>query len=42
MAGFDGTGPQGQGPMTGGGRGNCAMPAGSGNRQFGTGGFYGR
>jgi hypothetical protein len=23
MPGFDGTGPQGQGPMTGGGRGLC-------------------
>ena len=26
MPGFDGTGPIGQGPMTGGGRGFCAMP----------------
>jgi hypothetical protein len=26
MPGFDGTGPLGQGPMTGGGRGFCAMP----------------
>jgi hypothetical protein len=26
MPGFDGTGPMGQGPMTGGGRGFCAMP----------------
>jgi hypothetical protein len=26
MPGFDGTGPRGQGPMTGGGRGFCAMP----------------
>jgi len=26
MPGFDGTGPSGQGPMTGGGRGFCAMP----------------
>ena len=25
MPGFDGTGPMGQGPMTGGGRGFCAM-----------------
>lgn len=31
MPGFDGTGPQGQGPMTGGGRGYCAVPL-SGNR----------
>lgn len=28
MPGFDGTGPQGLGPMTGGGRGFCALPAG--------------
>ena len=27
MPGFDGTGPRGQGPMTGGGRGFCALPA---------------
>jgi len=26
MPGFDGTGPRGLGPMTGGGRGLCAMP----------------
>ncbi len=26
MPGFDGTGPRGQGPMTGGGRGYCAIP----------------
>lgn len=26
MPGFDGTGPRGIGPMTGGGRGLCAMP----------------
>jgi hypothetical protein len=26
MPGFDGTGPNGQGPMTGGGRGYCARP----------------
>jgi hypothetical protein len=26
MPGFDGTGPMGMGPMTGGGRGFCAMP----------------
>jgi hypothetical protein len=26
MPGFDGTGPGGIGPMTGGGRGFCAMP----------------
>ena len=28
MPGFDGTGPRGMGPMTGGGRGYCAVPAG--------------
>lgn len=28
MPGFDGTGPMGMGPMTGGGRGFCAMPMG--------------
>ena len=27
MANFNGTGPNGMGPMTGGGRGYCAMPA---------------
>ena len=26
MPGFDGTGPCGRGPMTGGGRGYCAVP----------------
>ena len=26
MPGFDGTGPRGMGPMTGGGRGYCAAP----------------
>jgi hypothetical protein len=26
MPGFDGTGPSGMGPMTGGGRGFCAVP----------------
>ena len=29
MPGFDGTGPAGQGPMTGGGRGFCAQPVSS-------------
>jgi hypothetical protein len=46
MPGFDGTGPMGQGSMTGGGRGFCAMP----NRAYGPSGcrvqapqsFYGR
>jgi len=35
MPGFDGTGPMGQGPMTGGGRGFCAMP----NRGYGPSGY---
>jgi hypothetical protein len=26
MPGFDGTGPRGKGPMTGGGRGYCVVP----------------
>ena len=30
MPGFDGTGPRGLGPLTGGGRGFCAMPLGMG------------
>lgn len=42
MPGFNGTGPRGMGPMTGGGRGYCAIPAG----QFPAGpmgrGFWGR
>jgi len=29
MPGFDGTGPQGRGPMTGGGRGFCTLPVNS-------------
>ena len=33
MPGFDGTGPQGMGPMTGGGRGFCS-PWGGGLRQY--------
>jgi len=35
MPGFDGTGPMGRGPMTGGGRGFCAMP----NRAYGPSGY---
>ncbi|MFH1505291.1 MAG: DUF5320 domain-containing protein [Candidatus Omnitrophota bacterium] len=45
MPGFDGTGPRGQGPLTGGGRGNCAgFPAQNGvSRAPGRGGAgYGR
>ena len=30
MPRFDGTGPAGQGPMTGGGRGNCSAGRGTG------------
>ena len=41
MPGFDGTGPSGAGPMTGGGRGYCAVPAGSSRQPF-VPGFYGR
>jgi len=32
MPGFDGTGPMGAGPMTGGGRGFCVLPLGTGVR----------
>jgi hypothetical protein len=48
MPGYDGTGPRGMGPMTGGGRGFCAVPA-TGNtlrpragRVFGRGAGRGR
>ncbi len=41
MPGFDGTGPMGQGPMTGGGRGYCAVPV-PGDRWYGGGRGYGR
>ena len=42
MPGLDGTGPQGEGPMTGGGRGFC-NPAGAANRpRYGWGYGYGR
>ena len=37
MPGFDGTGPMGQGPMTGGGRGFCAMPSYRGYGPYGYG-----
>ncbi|HDP69303.1 MAG TPA: hypothetical protein ENN38_00615 [Actinobacteria bacterium] len=30
MPGFDGTGPRGEGPMTGGARGYCSLPYGAG------------
>ncbi|MBN2482816.1 MAG: DUF5320 domain-containing protein [Candidatus Omnitrophica bacterium] len=49
MPRFDGTGPSGQGAMTGGGRGFCAgyavpghMPSGSGRGRFGPGRGRGR
>ncbi len=42
MPGFDGTGPMGQGPMTGGGRGYCAVPLTDIRQQFVGRGFYGR
>jgi len=43
MPGFDGTGPRGMGPMTGGGRGYCAVAFNStGNLPLGRRGFYGR
>ncbi|MBN1376391.1 MAG: DUF5320 domain-containing protein [Dehalococcoidia bacterium] len=47
MPGFDGTGPRGQGPMTGGGRGFCTLPPGSAGAAYrgrfmpGTYGAYG-
>ena len=47
MPGFDGTGPSGMGPMTGGGRGFCTVPAAGirprpfGRRSFGRGGGRG-
>lgn len=37
MPGFDGTGPRGMGPMTGGGRGFCAVPAYGARPGYGTG-----
>ncbi len=43
MPGFDGTGPMGQGAMTGGGRGYCAVALNStGARPVSGRGFYGR
>ena len=40
MPGFDGTGPRGMGPMTGGGRGYCAVPGDRRGIGFGR-GFWG-
>lgn len=37
MPGFDGTGPRGEGPMTGGARGYCAIPAPRAGRGLATG-----
>jgi hypothetical protein len=42
MPGFDGRGPRGQGAMTGGGRGYCALPVGETGRQSGRGFVYGK
>ena len=42
MPGFDGTGPRGQGAMTGAGMGYCAVPLSEVNRPMGTRRFYGR
>jgi len=41
MPKFDGTGPQGQGPMTGRGMGPCAMPIGRQGSGYGYGRGYG-
>lgn len=41
MPGFDGTGPMGQGPMTGGARGYCVMP-GQGTAGMAVRGGFGR
>ena len=37
MPGFDGTGPRGMGPMTGGGRGYCCLRGAGGGRAPGRG-----
>ncbi|MFC2083086.1 DUF5320 domain-containing protein [Candidatus Bipolaricaulota bacterium] len=42
MPRFDKTGPQGTGPMTGGARGYCAIPVGSGFFGRGQRGLFGR
>ena len=42
MPGFDRTGPRGMGSMTGGGRGYCAVPAGSSFLGRGQGSGFGR
>jgi len=42
MPGFDGTGPMGMGPMTGGGRGFCVTPVAGMRPRFLGGRFFGR
>ena len=42
MPGFDGTGPQGNGPFTGGGRGYCAISYPASGRPYGYAGLQGR
>jgi hypothetical protein len=42
MPGFDGTGPRGQGPFSGRGRGNCVVPEWSGRIGYGSHGGFGR
>lgn len=42
MPGFDGTGPQGNGPFTGGGRGYCAVAYPPSGRPYGYAGLQGR
>lgn len=39
MPGFDGTGPMGAGPMTGGARGYCAVPITKNNNSYQTDGI---
>ena len=41
MPGFDGTGPRGLGPMTGGGRGFCGVPPGGAGMAYRSGRFAG-
>jgi len=41
MPGFDGTGPRGLGPMTGGGRGFCSVPPGGAGMAYRSGRFAG-
>ena len=40
MPGFDGTGPRGIGPMTGGGRGFCAIPLAASQPRYTGMGYY--